>query len=95
MAQRRVKTNRVEARIASEALELIRRAAEITGRSVSDFIGAAAQEKAYKTIEEERIIRLSLADQQRFIDSLLNPIPHSEAMERAKEAHTMLIRESK
>ena len=63
------------------------------GRSVSDFVVAAAQEAAHKTIEEAHIIRLSIEDQQRFVDLLLNPPTLSPAMERAKKSHSRLIRE--
>ncbi len=38
------RTARIEARIALDALAAIKRAAEIQGRSVSDFVTAAAQE---------------------------------------------------
>jgi uncharacterized protein DUF1778 len=44
------RTARLEARIAPEALAVVRRAAEIQGRSVSDFVVAAAQEAAQKTV---------------------------------------------
>jgi uncharacterized protein (DUF1778 family) len=42
------RTARPEARIAPEALAVVRRAAEIQGRSISDFVVAAAQEAAQK-----------------------------------------------
>ncbi len=89
------KTERFEARIAPEALAVIRHAAAIQGRSLSDFITAAAQEVARKTIEEEYIIRLSVEDQQRFAEMLINPPELPPAMLRAREAHTRLIRESR
>jgi len=83
------------ARIAPDALAVVKRAAELQGRSVSDFIVAAAQEAAHRTIEETSIIRLSIEDQQRFVDLLLNPPPLSPALERARKAHSRLIRESR
>lgn len=86
---------RLEARIAPEALAVVKRAAEIQGRSVSDFVVAAAQEAAHRTIEETHLIRLSVEDQQRFVDLLLNPPAPSPALKRAKEAHDRLIRESR
>ena len=64
------------------------------GRSISDFVVAAAQEAAHRTIEEANIIRLSIEDQQRFVDLLLDPPALSPAMERARKAHSRLIRES-
>jgi uncharacterized protein (DUF1778 family) len=42
MSQQPVRTARIEARIAPDALTIVKRAAEIQGRSVSDFVVAAA-----------------------------------------------------
>ena len=88
------RTARVEARIAPDVLAVVRRAAELQGRSISDFLVAAAQEAAYRTIEESQIIRLSVDDQQRFADLLLNPPTPVPAMDRAFEAHARLISEA-
>ncbi|HMZ00890.1 MAG TPA: DUF1778 domain-containing protein [Burkholderiaceae bacterium] len=88
------RTARVEARIAPEALAVVRRAAELQGRSVSDFLVAAALKDAQRTIEDAQIIRLSVDDQQRFADLLLNPPPLAPAMERALEARQNLLGEA-
>ena len=69
----------------------MRRAAELQGRSVSDFLVAAALKDAQRTIEDAQIFRLSIADQQRFADLLLNPPPLAPAMERALEARQNLL----
>jgi len=89
------RTARIEARIAPEALAVVKHAAEIQGRSLSDFVVAAAQEAANRTIEEAQLIRLTIDEQRRFVDLLLNPPPLSPAMQRAKKAHARLIRESR
>ncbi len=85
------RTARVEARIAPDALAVVRRAAELQGRSVSDFLVAAALKDAHRTIEDAQIIRLSVEDQQRFADLLLNPLPLAPAMKRALKARQRLI----
>jgi len=82
---------RIEARITPEDLAVIKRAAEIQGRSVSDFIATKAQEAAHSVIEETQIIRLSVEDQRRFVDALLNPPPLTPAMQRAIERHRRLV----
>lgn len=89
------RTSRVEARIAPDALAVVRRAAEIQGRSVSDFIVAAALQDAHRTIDEAQIIRLSVDDQNRFAQALLNPPPLAAAMKRALLAHKRLIAKPK
>lgn len=85
------RTARVEARIAPDVLAVVRRAAELQGRSVSDFLVAAALKDAQKTIEDAQIIRLSVDDQQRFAERLLNPPALAPAMKRALEARSRLI----
>jgi uncharacterized protein (DUF1778 family) len=87
------RTMRIEARIAPDALAVVKRAAELQGRSISDFVVAAAQEAANRTIEETQIIRLSVEDQRAFAEAILNPPPPSPALLRAAEAHRRLIRE--
>ena len=89
------RTARVEARIAPDALAVVRRAAEMQGRSLSDFLVAAALKDAQRTIEDAQIIRLSVDDQQRFVDLLLNPPPLAPAMQRALKARQRLIAETK
>lgn len=85
------RTARVEARIAPEALAVVRRAAELQGRSVSDFLVAAALKDAHQTIEDAQIIRLSVDDQLRFAERLLSPAPLAPAMQRALKARKRLI----
>lgn len=85
------RTSRLEARIAPDTLDVVRRAAELQGRSVSDFVVAAVQAAAHRAIEETQMIRLSVDDQRRFADMLINPPPLSPAMTRAAEAHARLV----
>jgi len=94
MAQDQNRTSRIEARIAPDALTIVKRAAEIQGRSISDFIVTAARDAANRTIEEAQIIRLSVADQQAFAEAMLSPPPPGPALLRAAEAHRSLIKGS-
>ena len=74
---------RLEARLPSSVYATITRAAELKGRTVTDFVVSAAHAAAQRAIEEEGIIRLSAEDQQRFAEALLNPLPPNEALRRA------------
>lgn len=87
MSKEIARTSRLEARIAPDVLSLVKHAAELQGRSVSDFVVTAAQEAAYKAIEDSGIIRLSAEDQTRFVDWLINPSPVAPALRHAKDAH--------
>jgi uncharacterized protein (DUF1778 family) len=82
-----MRTARIEARISPDALIVVKRAADLQGRSVSDFVVDAAQ----RAIEQSQIIRLSIEDQRAFADAILNPPPLTPAMERAIERHRNLI----
>lgn len=95
MSHEQMRTARLEARITPDSLAVVRRAAELQGCSVSDFVVAAAQDAAYRTIEETQLIRLSVDDQRRFAELLLNPPEANAAMTRAQKAHARLIRESR
>jgi uncharacterized protein (DUF1778 family) len=88
------RTARIEARIAPDALAVIKRAAEIQGRSVSDFVTLAAQEAAHRTIEETEIIRLSVEDQRLLAEALLNPPEPAPALVRAAEHYRRIIQKT-
>lgn len=93
MSQEPIRTARIEARITPDALAVVRRAAELQGRSLSDFVVAAAQEVAQRTIEQIEIVRLSREAQEQFAAALLNPPPPTPALARAFERHRTLILE--
>ncbi len=91
MAQMQTRSERIEARTTPDTLAIVRRAAEIQGRSVSEFVISAAEQAARQTIEDEQIIRLSASDQLRFVEALLDPEQPAPAMLRAFEHHRRLI----
>jgi uncharacterized protein (DUF1778 family) len=95
MAQQQTRSARLEARISPDALAVVKRAAEIQGRSISDFVVAAAREAAQKTIEETQIIRLSVDDQQMLAKSILKPPKPTRALRRARDAHKRLVMKSR
>ena len=87
MPQRTIRTARLEARITREALAVVRRAAEIQGRSISDFVVAAAEEAAQKTVAELEVLRLSREAQERFAALLLRPPAPVPALKKAFDRH--------
>jgi uncharacterized protein (DUF1778 family) len=91
MPQESNRSARLEARIAPDALAVVKRAAELQGRSVSDFVVTAAQEAAHRAIEETQIIRLSVEDQRRFAEALINPPEPNAALRQAFEHHRRLV----
>lgn len=95
MTTQQARTARIEARISPEMLNIVKRAAELEGRSVSDFVVAAAQEAARRTIEDSTIVRLSVEDQRRMLDVILDPPEPNDALRKAFDAHRRLIVQSR
>jgi len=85
-------TARLEARISTDLHGMLKRAAEIQGRTMTDFVVAAVQAAAQQAIEEAEVIRLSRADQERFAQALLSPPLPSPALERAFARRSRLLR---
>jgi uncharacterized protein (DUF1778 family) len=61
----------------------LKRAAELQGRSLTDFVVTAAEEAARRTIEEAEIVRLSVEDQERVAKAILRPPAPKPALKRA------------
>jgi uncharacterized protein (DUF1778 family) len=85
-------TARLEARISTDLHAMLRRAAELQGRTMTDFVVAAVQDAAQRAIEQAEVIRLSLADQQCFAQALLSPPQPAPALERAFARRKKLLR---
>ena len=85
-------TARLEARISTDLHALLKRAAEIQGRTMTDFVVSAVQDAAQRAIEQAEVIRLSLADQECFAQALLSPQQATPALERAFARRNKLLR---
>ncbi len=84
-------TARLEARISPDLHKMLKRAAELQGSSVTQFVVAAVQKAAVQALEDAELIRLSLADQRCFADALCSPPPANEALKRAFEKRDALF----
>lgn len=69
----RGKSERLEARITRQQKELLQRAADLEGRTLTDFVISSASEKALRTITDHTIIKLSQEDTFAFVEALLHP----------------------
>lgn len=85
-------TARLEARISTELHAMLKRAAELQGRTMTDFVVAAVQDAAQHAIEQAEVVRLSLADQECFAQVLLLPPEPAPALQRAFERRRRLLR---
>lgn len=86
-----IPTARLEARISTELHATLKRAAELQNRTMTDFVIAAVQEAAQRAIDQTNIVRLSLADQQRFAQAFLSPPKAPPPLVRAFVRHRKLV----
>ncbi len=71
----RTRGERLEARITADQKALIQRAAELEGRTVTDYVVSSVQDAAKRTVEAHDVIVLSAAESRAFVDAMLNPPP--------------------
>lgn len=84
-------TARLEARISKDLHAMLKRAAEIQGRTMTDFVVAAVQDAALRAIEQADVVRLSMADQECFAQALLAPPVPVPALKRAFNRRRKLV----
>ena len=85
---------RLEARVRKEQKEKIERAAAIKGLTLSDFIRHSLDEAATKVIQDYELIKLSAADSENFVKSLIRPAqePNLETVKATKLYKKLLAR---
>jgi len=81
------KNTRLEARISQRQKEIFQKAAAIQGRSLSDFVVDAVQQKAEQVIHDHEIIVLTEEDRKVFFEALLNPPEPNEKLREAFELY--------
>ena len=74
---------RLEARISQETKALVQKAADLEGRTLTDFVVASVQAAACKVIENHQILKLSFEDSEAFVDAILNPSKPNDALKLA------------
>jgi uncharacterized protein (DUF1778 family) len=87
MKQEIASTARLEARLPQDVMARLRRAAEIQGRTLTDFVVAAADEAACRAIQDTQIIRLSLEGQRQIAEAILKPPEPTPALKKAAKRY--------
>jgi uncharacterized protein (DUF1778 family) len=67
------RTYRFDARLNETQKVLIQRAADLEGRTMTDFVIQSAQAAAERTIQERARLVLSARETEAFVDAVLNP----------------------
>ncbi len=86
------KSARVAVRLSEAAKRTLEYAAEVSGRSLSDFVVASALENAQRTIEEHDRMRLRGEDREVFLPALANPPEPSPKLRAAFERYKSRMR---
>lgn len=67
------RSERLEARVSSDQKDLFLRAAELQGRTLTDFVISSVHEAALRTLEDLQSVKLAADESRAFAESLLNP----------------------
>jgi uncharacterized protein (DUF1778 family) len=84
-------TARIEARTNQDTKDLIQKAADLEGQTLSAFLLESVQEAAYKVIERHQTLKLTIRDSEAFADAILNPPQPNEALRAAAERYKQVI----
>ena len=82
---------RLEARITPETKALLQKAADLEGRTLTDFVIASVQAEALRVIERHQTLKLSMSDAESFVDAILNPPQPNNAIKAAAIRYKQVI----
>lgn len=83
----RPKVHRFDARLDEDQKTLIQRAADLEGRTLTDFVLHSAKIAAERTIQERAMVILSARDTATFVDAILNPPEPGRVLRAAARAY--------
>ena len=81
------KSARLEARLSDKQKALFQRAADLTGRSLTEFVLSSAQEVAARTVREHAVLSLSGRDRDVFVAALLRPTSPDKRLRQAAKRY--------
>lgn len=81
------KEQRLEARVSAAQKKLFQHAADLLGRSLTDFIINALQEASIAAIKEHEILVLNSQESKAFVQALLSPPVPNKKLLRAMKKH--------
>jgi len=84
----------INVRIRADLYQKIKHAAELQGKSTTDFVINTIRNAAEQHIDETEVINLSTTDQKLFSHSLLDPPEPNDPLKRAIANRNQLLRSS-
>lgn len=82
------RSERLEARVSKAQKKLFMQAAELQGRTLTDFLIASVQEAAERIVHAREVLTLSERDRKNFITALLKPTAPRKILQRAAKRYT-------
>jgi uncharacterized protein (DUF1778 family) len=79
------RVERLEARVTADQKRLLKDAADVQGRTLTDFVVGSLVETATRVLRERQLVVLSAKDREVFVRALLNP----PALERGRLARAV------
>jgi uncharacterized protein (DUF1778 family) len=81
------RSSRLEARISFEQKSLFQKAADLSGRTLTDFLITTLQDKSMRIVQEHETLVLTGEDREKFIKTLLNPPAPNSKLIKAFTRH--------
>jgi uncharacterized protein (DUF1778 family) len=90
-APTRRRLEHIEARVSRDQKALIKRAAELSGLTIGEFIASNLQQAALRAIQDAELIRLNAEDSRSFANALRRPRPANAKLSEAARKYLQLI----
>ena len=87
----RSKSYRFDARLNEEQKMLIQKAADLEGRTMTDFVLRSAQAAAERTLRDRTMLVLSARETESLVDALLNPAEPGATLRAAAQQYKKTV----
>jgi uncharacterized protein (DUF1778 family) len=87
----KAKAYRFDARLNEQQKVLIQKAADLEGRTMTDFVLHSAETAAERTIEARAMLILSARETEAFVDAILHPAPPGPVLRAAARHYKKAI----
>ena len=87
----KLKAYRFDARLNHEQKVLIQKAADLEGRTMTDFVLHSAETAAERTIAERAMLILSARETETFVEAIMNPAPPGPVLRGAARRYKNAI----
>ncbi len=89
-----IRIERLETRVTPETKALCQKAAELQGRTLSDFVVSSALDAARKALRENEAAELTYRDRLAFAQALAQPMEPNAKLREAMARHSTTFSES-